>query len=1151
MTVRWQEAHIPFAAGLNTKTDEYHLDPPGLLRCQNAEFDELGAVRKRKPYSRMPTDIVGGGSLADVRRLATYRDELLCFTKDKLYSWSQRDDGWVERAEHLATHVSEQSIAISEGEQVSADRAELDGVALYVWEEDGLVKVVATDAETGSVIHGPTGIFFGSRPRVIALQSRFLIFLVGGDHLRATSVDPDNLSTASAEFKTVVSDVGDHYDAERFSDTEAVIAAKTASGQYEVATVRESDADTVASSAKARGVLRGICLAVSPAVSPAVAVVRQHAGEVLADFLGSDLSDTSDIGVQVSDDSGVLDRMTAIWKAEDDLHVLWESEIPAFAAYGQIRRNTVDTSESSASVGTESIVASYAWLASRAFLHEGEVFVWTVFSGETGFSIPEARGRVQNTYFLLRPSDNRIHAKATMNVASGEPEYSVLPGVQHLGSGRYAWCGGERRLIPLGDNRDDYAQRGLREIVFEFDSNEARRTAQIGQTLYISGGQIRQFDGQGTAELGFNFFPWRVATQMVEGDLDAGKRFYKASYRWPNAAGETDRSTTVAMTELDVDADRNVEVSVGTIHYTDKRGVRGDCAIEVWRTAKDASVFHLITSKNPADSTGDNRYLANDTSEEVKVVEDALSDDDLISQELDPETGGVLEHLPPPPASIIVAGQDRLYLAGVAGDPHAVWYSRLRDEGEVASFHDALRVHLPSTHGAVTAIEVIHETLVVFQERAVHILPGEGFDNLGGGQNLGPPRRISSDVGAVSQESLAVMPQGILFKSAKGWYMLNRGFTVDYIGGQVDAFDDDTVLAVQVMEEQHQARVLTNARMLVWDWIAQQWAEWTISDGIHSIMWGGDHLYLSSGNTVQKQRDDFEGAHEYQLDIETAWIKLAGLQGFKRVRRYAILGEADSYSLRTRVGFDYGDEYAQDSSDAPEGVSGYALFSESGDPWSPPEGAVGPFVFEAVGPGGERKGTPSNRQAGAGGGEYARSTLATPEWPVAITVNAPASSGAVVSAVDSASETVVLAHGGTRLNSNDTNPGGSGGVGSVVTYDGGDGARGQDGGGGGGGGAGAWRSGPGADGQTPTDGSSGGAGGPGPGGAGGRGGDQDDPDPDYHGESPGGGGGGKGLTFNVSDPDRTGDGGAGFLAIYWGGHPLLSLDQIKAELGID
>jgi hypothetical protein len=99
--------------------------------------------------------------------------------------------------------------------------------------------------------------------------------------------------------------------------------------------------------------------------------------------------------------------------------------------------------------------------------------------------------------------------------------------------------------------------------------------------------------------------------------------------------------------------------------------------------------------------------------------------------------------------------------------------------------------------------------------------------------------------------------------------------------------------------------------MLVFDYLAGQWAEWTVADGVHACIWQGDYMYLTL--TTPKAEQAAYSDLTFGLDIETAWIKLADLQGYGRVRWIMALGEYRSaHSLRVRIAYNYDPTYVDD-----------------------------------------------------------------------------------------------------------------------------------------------------------------------------------------------------------------------------------------------
>lgn len=942
MAINWRTIHIPFVTGLQTKSDPRALQLPSLAICRDVEFDELGGLQTRKPYALVSSSIVGGGTVTDFRRIVENGDELLLFTKSNYYSWSERDAAWLSRGSYPATKVTETATFARTGDQVFADRAELGGVACTVWTEitdDERIYVGATDIATGAVILSPTQITITScdptRPRVVALATKFLVVFIedNNDDLLGFPLAP---ATMAADMAAANASSGPPV-------ISIALATPFTTGGYDIITqggvawaawsgsggdygiARITDALAVTRTTKARDGRR-IALAIT-ADGTQLFVVRYNGALIGGDRLNpttlADISAGNSLGAPAT---ATVNKITAAVQSvlsggQYRCFVWWtcDESVDANDLSFVCETNYIDTASA---VGTKRTFARRLGLASHAFAHsDGRVYVWLVFAGESAASgMGDAlgiRAALQNTYFLFRDSTASVSAgpiaKAAGSRAGGFGWYAGhLPSVQQTSTNVYEWCGIERRIIPLGANQTGYAARVPRAISLEFDANEARRVVRLGLTAYITGGQIVQYDGEGYVEVGFHVFPWffgGVATGFPVGALPTGAYSYKSTYRWPNAKGELDRSTTATGTQIPVTLGQCVEFQMVNLYVTLKHGSRGAPAVEIWRTLADPPLdapFHLITDQSPGNLTNPNRYLANDPSASLAATfQDTLSDDDLAGKETNPENGGILENLAPPSATIIAATQDRLLLAGISDRPNQVCYSKLRGDADVAAFHEALVFDLPPDGGPITALSFLNETLIVFKGTAIYAVPGDGYDNAGGGQNYGPARIIAQDVGAVSHEAVAITPKGILFHSRKGWYLLNQGWAAVYVGGPVADFDSDTFVAVHLLESQHHVRCVSAARVLTWDFLADSWSEWTVTGGLGAVVWQGRHLVVTAAGVLE-QRDTHDGSERVALDIETAPLKLADLAGFQRVRSLELVGEYRSaHRVRIRLARDY------------------------------------------------------------------------------------------------------------------------------------------------------------------------------------------------------------------------------------------------------
>lgn len=953
-----QLVQLPFVAGLNQNSDARAKQPPFLDICKDLRLDKQGGLQQRYPFAGLGANILGGGVITNPRKLAANGDELLLFTDVALYSWSARDVAWVFRGEHLAVSVDEETqFAVAE-DQVDCDRVELGNVVFYTWTgtnlATSLVYLAARDKTTGAMILAPTPIdpgVAGTRPRLLALNTRVLVTwsrsLIAG--LVGIVIDPANIA-ASIVAPTNICAQGlvSPYDLVKVpgQDLALLATALSPTTSYLVASI--TSAMVVTTVTKVRTCDGPIAISVDP-TSVFVQIVRANGANIQGDRLNLALADTGANGVAIGTAVGTVGHIAAAHRSVADgafyrCYCFWSSGESAGAGVNWTSKsNWIDTN---AAHGVEANFIRLLAPASRAFDYAGRVYVWFAFAGASSTAIPGFVEQLQNTYFLYRDDAAQV-SKACDGNAGGLPATTMLPGVALVdGATSFAWCGTMRRIVPVGTNAASlgYAERAPRDVSFTFDSDVARRCVQLGQTLYVAGGQVLQYDGAQLAELGFDVYPWAIgANPNGAGSIPNGTYAYKATWKWPNAKGEVDRSTTATVVSAVVAAGpEGVDVVVNPLYTT--RKLAQPPALEVWRTEINPEIdapFYLVTSPDPQVLSGSNDYIANDpTVFPLPTLHDALTDGQTSIRQNNPENGAILENLAPTGATIIAADQNRLYLAGIPGSPNVVLYSKQRGADQVAAFNDQLTVLVPALGGPITALSFINETLVAFERTAIYLLPGDGIDNSGGGQNFGPARTISSDCGAISAESVAVTPMGIVFKSLKGWYLLDRSFGVSYIGDKVRDYDGETVYAAHVVPSCHELRIVTSGRVLVLYYRINQWAEWSIVDGLGACIWQDTYLYLSAAGAQIEQAT--LALANYGWDLELAWIKLNDLQGAGRVWWIMLLGEwLAAFALRVRIARDY----------QSDGAGGWAYFDDkypAGVTSSPP--VVGGPLQVRIGP---------------------------------------------------------------------------------------------------------------------------------------------------------------------------------------------------------
>ena len=941
MTRNWQPMQLRLAQGLDLKSDPRASDPPQLDIALNIQFDNTGGLQTRKPYGLLGNQILGGGTLGGFRKIIEHNGELIVFTSDTLYTWNAQLQLWCPKGTHLAVSLTETQQFTTTDDQIDSDRAQLANTVVFTWSSSiGRVYAAALDTVTGSVLLSPFFVGNGHRPRVVALDTKILLFVSdgAGGNLNVWALDPANLATtvAGAPTHVQVGATNINYDVTRvFGVDEAILVCQqtpTTSYQFSVITA----ALVITTTIKARTADGPLAVSCTPDGLHAQ-VIRTSTTNVQGDLLtistGADVFTAQAIGTLVT----TCNQLTAAHTQNTvgghyRCYAFWESGTESLVdASFEMRSNWVDDSGAIGGIVGVNLFCKILGCASRAFGYLSNVFLWGVFAEASNFTgSPSVIGTgLQNTYFLYR-NDAFLVAKSHVGIAGGySGSVGHLPGVAlTAGSTGFSWCGTDRRLVPAGNaGAMAYTARSPRDVTFIFDSNDARRTARMGDTLYIACGEgVLQYDGAQITEVGFHIYPYYFAGLQVPGaggTVDVGTYGVKVTDTWINANAERERSTTATIGTVTISAlpgaSRIGFENIIPNYFSHKSGISKEC----WRTKVNAppnSPFFLVTQFDPSTAGADNGFIANDPTVDPGVgqqIFDNFTDAIATTKTANPENDSILESLAPPPATIILASDNRIFLAGIAGVPDQIWYSTQRNAGEIAAFNDGLFIDLPYGGGAITGLQVFNETLIAFRQFSIYALPGIGLDNAGGGSNFGPAVRISGDVGAVSMESIIRTEGGLFFKSSKGFYQLDSKWQLSYVGGPVAAYDTDTVLAAHIIKAQHQIRVLTNARMLVFDYLVNQWAEWTVNDGVHAVVWSGLYTYLS-GSGPKTEQPTFALVN-YSTDVELSWLKLADLQGAGSVRRIQPLGGwMSTCSVRMRIARDY----------ESDGAGGWAYFDD-------------------------------------------------------------------------------------------------------------------------------------------------------------------------------------------------------------------------------
>ena len=352
-------------------------------------------------------------------------------------------------------------------------------------------------------------------------------------------------------------------------------------------------------------------------------------------------------------------------------------------------------------------------------------------------------------------------------------------------------------------------------------------------------------------------------------------------------------------------------ITVPTLRMTYKTG-NNPVRIVGYRWSANQQVYYQFTNLTAP--------TLNDPTIDYVTFTDTQSDNDILGNVLLYTTGGVIENICPPPSIASALFDNRLWIVD-AEDQNLLWYSKQVIENVPVEMSDLLTYYVaPTTSaqgstGTITALYPMDDKLIVFKKDAAYYINGTGPDNTGSNSSYSQPIFITASVGCANPHSIVLTPQGLMFQSDKGIWMLGRDLSTNYIGAAVESYNNDTVMSATAVPGTTQVRfILDNSVTLMYDYFFNEWATHTNVLAISATLYHGSHTYLNSlGEVFQESKGLYlDGFSPVLMSLTTSWINLAGLQGFERFYFANLLGTYLSpFKLQVTMSYNYNPSASQ------------------------------------------------------------------------------------------------------------------------------------------------------------------------------------------------------------------------------------------------
>lgn len=917
MALQNQTVSIGFLGGIETKQDEKLVLEGKLTMLINGVFKKASmaapstpgvapqakiAIKKRFGYDFLPQGIGSGAtSITDGDALNTFKDELLLYDNANIYSFSSSTSKWNNKGSLISIFTNLKNIVRSQATQTGLDLAfhafNNGAVGVYAWSESGGIKAKVTDFDTGASFIKDTVLNASAvNARCLDFGGYLWVLYVSGTSLVARRIDPADPTSFSSAF-TLTTDVNGttkFFDAVAFGSDKAIVAYRNTAGDLKTAFILNSGAfgsvvagtpDPVTAAVTAD---KALTIIVDPTnFNIFIGYISSSTGANVIAYQ-SNLTSLFTSTVLAADTTSTA--ITGVYESPTLLTFYWQIPNATVSNYS-IKTNTIS---SSGAIGTASTFKKSVGLAGKIFYLSGIYYVPCVHDST-----------LQATYFLIR-SSGEIISKSLPGEAGGVLTTGMLPSVA-LYNAKY-YQAAQIKTALLSENSTIYTPTGFARLEYDFTSTQRYFAAEIANNLITSGGVVSLYDGLAPVEYGFNLFPEDIAlssSPTTAGFMSNGNYQYAAVWEWIDNQGQVHRSSPSAALAVvltgGTGTQRNI-LTIPTLRLTLKDGViHNSVSVAVYRTVNSGGVFYRVSSLSSP--------TLNDLTVDSITFNDTLADASITGNEILYTAGGVLENDAPLSAKFITNTKSRGFYIS-AEDPYGLYCSREATPNEGLAFSYALRKQIDAKGGEPTALASMDDKVIIFKEKNIFYLSGQGPNDTGLDDNFTEVTAIASDVGCSDQNTIAVYADGLLFKSEKGIYKLTRNLELQYVGDRVEAYNDLTITSADTLPKVNQIRFVTSDGVaLVYDYYVNEWSVFDNHMGKDAVVWNSAYTYLrnSSGAVYSENETKFlDDNIPLKLKIGTAWIKLAGLQGFQRIRRSIVLGKYMSdHKLSMRVSYDY------------------------------------------------------------------------------------------------------------------------------------------------------------------------------------------------------------------------------------------------------
>lgn len=928
-----QNISINFAGGLDTKTDPWAVQPGNFLSLENSIFTKAGLLQKRNGFGLLAT------APTDATSVTTFGGNLTAIG-NSVYAYNADSEAFVNKGKFQPLSLDTLSLVKNSLPQTECEAAIAPNGAVcvsYIENNNGTssYKYAVVDGSTGQVLLGPTAITPTSGAttgpaRIFILGSYFVIVftatITAADHLQYIPISWSTFVIGAAVNITSTYTKATTVSWDGVVTNNKLYLAWNVSGGGGIDIITLSSNLSLSSPLNKDATHQATMMSVCTDDTTIFVFYYNLTGTVGYVF-GVDQNGATLFTPQQWINTGTILNIASA--AVSGVATLFYEVSNTYSYDGAIHSNYTSkvTCTNLGVVGSPAVFKRSVGLASKAFMIDGTIYVLCTYSSPS-----------QPTYFLIDGSGYIVAELAYQNgggyLTTGLPSVSVSDNVASIPYLYKDFVASQNKgATNAGQTSNIYFQTGVNLASFTI-GDVSTQSVEIAKTLNLTGGFLWTYDGSSAFENGFFLYPdsieatWSATGGSIvaqpDGATNTAAYWYQVTYEWTDNQGNRYRSAPsipISVTTTGSGTAGSITVNIPTLRLSYKTNV----TICIYRWSVAQQVFYQTTSISLP-------TLNDPTTDSIAYV-DTHADATILGNTIIYTNGGVIEDTATPSPTAITLFDNRVWMVD-GEDQNLLWFSKTVIENVPVEMSDLLTLYISPTQsaqgptGPITAIAPLDDKLIIMKKDALYYLNGSGPDNTGSNSQYSQPIFVTSTVGCAIPESIVFIPDGLMFQSDKGIWLLGRNLETVYIGAPVEGFTSSaTVNSAQTIPSTNQVRfTLSSGLTLMYDYFYKQWGSFANVPALSSTIYQSLHTLLTPYDQIQQETPSLylDGTSPVQMSFTTGWFSLAGLQGYQRSYFFYLLGQyLTPHKLAVSIAYDFNPSPQQLSLIEPTNYGGF------------------------------------------------------------------------------------------------------------------------------------------------------------------------------------------------------------------------------------